>query len=271
MKKLLIATALATLVACPLYAEDAKPLEDQKQKISYIIGVNLGRSWKGQDIDIDLDTLARGVKDVYSNAKLQIPDDEMKTVMQEFSKELRARAEQRRKEQGEKNLKAGEAFLAENKAKEGVTTLASGLQYKILKDGSGEKPKSNDVVKVHYRGTTIDGAEFDSSYQRDKPATFNVSGVIKGWTEALQLMKVGSKWQLVIPANLAYGEMGSGGGRIAPNATLIFDVELLGIEPPAPPPAPVTSDIIKVPSADEMKKGAKIEVIKKEDLEKKNQ
>jgi FKBP-type peptidyl-prolyl cis-trans isomerase FklB len=269
MKTCLLMIGFAGLLALPSFGEDAGVLKDQKQKVSYAIGANLGKSWKNQDIDVDLELLNRGIKDAMSGNKTLLTDDEMRQVFQEFSKEMRARAEVKRKEQSEKNLKEGEAFLAENKKKDGVVTLPSGLQYKVLKEGSGDKPKATDIVKVNYRGTLVDGTEFDSNASRGQPASFNVSRVVKGWTEALQLMSVGSKWQLVIPPALGYGEMGYG-GRIGPNATLVFDVELVSIEPPAPPTpsaAPVTSDIIKVPSADEMKKGAKIEVIKKEDVE----
>ncbi|MEO8429807.1 MAG: FKBP-type peptidyl-prolyl cis-trans isomerase, partial [Verrucomicrobiota bacterium] len=160
-------------------------------------------------------------------------------------------------------LEKGEAFLKQNATKEGVKTTPSGLQYKVLKEGAGKTPKATDTVEVNYRGTLIDGTEFDSSYKRGQPYTTSVMGVVKGWTEALQMMKVGSKWQLFIPSELAYGPR-PGGRDIGPNAVLVFEVELLEIKPPTPPPGaqPVTSDIIKVPSAEELKKGAKIEVIK---------
>ena len=194
--------------------------------------------------------------------------------MMALNKEIRAKQEEKRKQQGEKNKEEGEKFLAENETKEGVKTLPSGLQYKILSEGSGESPKAGDIATVNYRGTLIDGTEFDSSYKRGQPSTFSVTGVIKGWTEALELMKPGAKWQLFIPSELAYGERGSG-QMIGPNATLIFDVELVSFKPPTPPAAanpapaqPVTSDIIKVPSKEELEKGAKIEVIKAADLEK---
>ena len=180
-------------------------------------------------------------------------------------------AEAKRKAEGEKNKKAGEDFLAANKSKEGVITLPSGLQYKILKTGTGAVPKLTDLVSVNYKGTLIDGTEFDSSYTRGEPATLGVRGVVKGWTEALQLMTVGSQWQLFIPAALAYGERGSP-PKIGPNSALVFEVDLLDIKQPPTPPAPnqpaVTSDIIKVPSKAELDKGAKIEVIKQEELDK---
>ncbi|MCC6820919.1 MAG: FKBP-type peptidyl-prolyl cis-trans isomerase, partial [Verrucomicrobia subdivision 3 bacterium] len=161
-------------------------------------------------------------------------------------------------------------FLAENKAKPGIVTLPSGLQYKVVTEGAGEMPKAEDTVSVNYRGTFVDGTEFDSSAKTGKPATFRVGGVIKGWTEALTHMKTGAKWELFIPYDLAYGEMCRPPG-IPPAATLLFDVELLSIQPPAPPAppaAPLTSDIIKVPSLEEMKKGAKIETIKADEVDK---
>jgi FKBP-type peptidyl-prolyl cis-trans isomerase FklB len=252
-------------------AADQTELKDQRQKASYAIGSNIGRTWKNQDIDLDLDLVMRGLKDALAGNKLLLTDLESREVLTTFQKEARAKFEEKRKQLGEKNLKEGEAFLAANKAKPGIVTLPSGLQYKVIKEGTGEMPKANDRAKVNYRGSLIDGTEFDSS-PTNQPAIFTVKGVIKGWTEALQLMKVGSKWQLFIPPNLAYGAQGSG-AKIGPNSVLVFDVDLIGVEPnpvaPQAESAPVTSDIIKVPSAEEMKKGAKIEVIKKEDLEKK--
>jgi FKBP-type peptidyl-prolyl cis-trans isomerase FklB len=191
--------------------------------------------------------------------------------------ELRTRREEKRKILGEKNKKEGTEFLAANKSKPGVQLLPDGLQYKVLTEGKGPKPTTNDTVTVNYRGTLLDGTEFDSSYKRGQPASFRVTGVIKGWTEALQLMPVGSKWQLFIPSDLAYGERGSG-MNIGPNATLTFEIELLSIKEPEKPVAattapqqPVTSDIIKVPSAEELKKGAKIEIIKPDQIEKEKQ
>ena len=274
MKTLFYSWALVGLVAYQAAAADTTVLTDPKQKLSYTIGMNLGNNLKAQDIDVDIEFITRGVKDVISGNPTLFSDQEARETMMAFQKELRTKQEEKRKVQGEKNKTEGAAFLAENKGKPGVITLPSGLQYKVLTEGQGEMPKATDMVKVHYRGTLLDGTEFDSSIKRGQPAVFGVNRVVKGWTEALQLMKVGSKWQLFIPSELGYGEMG-GGSRIAPNATLNFEVELLAIEAPAPPapPAvanqPITSDIIKVPSAEELKKGAKIEVIKAEDANKK--
>jgi FKBP-type peptidyl-prolyl cis-trans isomerase FklB len=261
---------LAAAAALGLNAADDKvELKNQRDKVSYGIGVNFGTSWKQQEIDVDPDLVVRGIKDALAGKAL-MNESEVRTTLSAFQQELRAKQMEKRKLLGEKNKAEGEKFLAENKGKSGVTALPSGLQYKVLADGKGESPRSNDMVTVNYRGTLIDGTEFDSSYKRGQPATFGVTGVIRGWTEALQLMKPGAKWELFIPSELAYGERGSG-QQIPPNTTLIFEVELVSIQPPAKPaaaPEPVTSDIIKVPSKEELEKGAKIEIIKKEDLEK---
>jgi FKBP-type peptidyl-prolyl cis-trans isomerase FklB len=225
----LIAAALFVLMAGSAGAQDVPALKDQKEKISYIIGMDIGTNFKRQSIDIDPDILGRGIKDGLSGAKPLLPEQEAKEVLAAFEKAMRAKQEESRKAIGEKNKKEGEVFLAENKAKEGVKTAPSGLQYKVIKPGTGKKPQATDTVTVHYRGTLADGTEFDSSYRRGKPATFPVSGVIPGWTEALQLMEEGAKWQVVIPSKLAYGEQGSG-QAIGPNATLIFEVELISIQ-----------------------------------------
>jgi FKBP-type peptidyl-prolyl cis-trans isomerase FklB len=222
-------TALFVLAFGSAAAQSQPSLKDQKEKISYIIGMDIGANFKKQSIDIDPDILARGIKDGLSGAKPLISEPEAKEVMTAFEKEMRARRETVQKTAGEKNKKEGEAFLAENKKKEGVKTLPSGLQYKVIKAGTGKKPAAADTVTTHYRGTLIDGTEFDSSYKREKPATFQVSGVIPGWTEALQLMEEGAKWQLFVPPNLAYGERGAG-QVIGPHATLIFEVELISIQ-----------------------------------------
>jgi FKBP-type peptidyl-prolyl cis-trans isomerase FklB len=261
MKAGLTGILTAALVLQGVAAE--KPvLKDQKEKVSYSIGMNLGNNLRNQSVDVDPEVLFKGIKDGIAGGEMLLTEAQAREVMMTFQQELRAKQEEKSKLAGEKNLKEGAAFLAENAKKPGVKTLPSGLQYKVLADGSGPIPKSNDTVTVHYRGTLLDGTEFDSSYKRGEPATFPVTGVIKGWTEALQLMKTGSKWQLFIPAALAYGERG-GGRQIGPNAVLQFDVELIGIKPPPSETNQVVSgEIIKVPSAEELKKGAKIEVIK---------
>jgi FKBP-type peptidyl-prolyl cis-trans isomerase FklB len=229
MKKLLIGMVLTALAATVL-AEDRAMLKDTKDKVSYSIGLDIGMTFKKQKMDLNSDALVAGVKDGLSGVQPRLTEDEVRQVMTTFSKEMTEKTAMANKEAAEKNTTEGEKFLTENKNKPGVKTTASGLQYKMLKDGSGAPPKETDTVVVNYRGTLIDGTEFDSSYKRGEPATFPVNRVIKGWTEALQLMKPGSKYQIFIPANLAYGERGAG-GDIGPNATLTFEVELLNVKP----------------------------------------
>jgi len=225
----LLVTALFVLACGSAGAQDKPSLKDQKEKISYIIGMDIGMNFKKQSVDIDPDLVARGIKDGVSGAKPLLSEQEAREVMASFEKEMRAKQEAAQKVAGEKNKKQGEAFLAENKKKEGIKTLPSGLQYKVIKAGTGKKPAATDTVTTHYKGTLIDGTEFDSSYKRGKPATFPVGGVIPGWTEALQLMEEGAKWQLFIPSNLAYAERGAG-QVIGPHTTLIFEVELISIQ-----------------------------------------
>lgn len=218
-------------------ADPAPALKDQKDKVSYSIGMDIGRNIKRQNLDISVDALAAGIRDIMTGGKTALTDDEAREVMNAFRTEMQAKQQTMAKEQGEKNKSEGEAFLAENAKKEGVKThtvkLPNGtnavLQYKVLTQGTGPKPTTNDTVITHYRGTLIDGTEFDNSYKRGEPATFPVTGVIKGWTEALLMMPVGSKWQLFIPGELAYAERGMG-RTIPPNATLVFDIELIGIQ-----------------------------------------
>lgn len=210
-------------------AADAPAFKDSKEKSSYAIGMDIGNNLKRQSVEVDPDLLAQGLKDVVTGGKTRLTEAEVRETLMALQKDLMAKAEERMKAQAEKNKKDGEAFLAENKKKDGVVALPSGLQYKVLKEGDGPVPTDNDVVETNYRGTLIDGTEFDSSYKRGQPATFPVKGVIPGWTEALKLMKVGSKWQLAIPPDLAYGARGAG-RDIGPNATLLFDIELLGIK-----------------------------------------
>jgi FKBP-type peptidyl-prolyl cis-trans isomerase FklB len=217
-------------------------LKTEKDKVSYAIGVNIGKSMRKDTVDIDPAIFSRGMKDALAGGKLLLTDDEMKAALTKLQSDLRSKQEEAMQKAGEINKKTGEDFLAQNKTKEGVVALPDGLQYKILKEGTGPKPTATDTVVCNYRGTLIDGTEFDSSYKRGQPATFPVSGVIKGWTEAVQLMPVGSKWQVFLPADLAYGNRGAG-QDIGPNATLIFEVELLSIQnkaaqtpnPQAPP------------------------------------
>ncbi len=252
-------------------AKDTSGLQDQKQKISYAIGLNIGANLKRGSYDVDVDILAGAIKDVLAGREAKLTDQQAREVLQAYQKEMNAKRDEERRKLAEKNREIGEKFLAENKKKEGTkthtVTLPDGktaeFQYKVITDGTGAIPKASDTVSVNYRGTLIDGKEFDNSAKRGGPAKFSVGGVVKGWTEALQLMKVGSKWELYLPSTLAYGDFGSG-PNIEPGSTLIFEIELVGIDTPQP----LTSDIIKVPSADELKKGAKIEVLKAEDVEK---
>ena len=213
-------------------------LKTQKDKASYAIGLNIGKSMHKDSVEVDPNILLRGMKDGLAGAKPLLTDDEAKAAMVALQADLRKKGEEKMLIQGEANKKQGDAFLAENKTKDGVVTLPSGLQYKILKEGTGPKPTATDTVVCNYKGTLLDNTEFDSSYKRGQPATFPVSGVIKGWTEALQLMPVGSKWELFIPSDLAYGARGGPGGGIGPNATLVFEVELMSIQPKAEVQAP---------------------------------
>jgi FKBP-type peptidyl-prolyl cis-trans isomerase len=208
---------------------DSSPFKTPKEKQSYALGMYIGDNFRRQSVEIDPTTFQQGMKDAMAGGKTQLTEDEAKSVLMALQQEARAKEEEKQKQLAVTNKSEGDAFLAANKSKEGVVTLPDGLQYKILTPGSGPKPALTDTVTVNYKGTLINGKEFDSSYKRGQPATFPVGGVIKGWTEALQLMPVGSKWQLWIPATLAYGEQ-QRGPDITPNSTLVFEVELLSIQ-----------------------------------------
>lgn len=226
----ILAVLSVGIAACQQKDIKKDDLKTSKDKVSYSIGLDIGKTLKRQSIEINEDALLQGVKDAIKKDSLYLlTDAEIRQTMMDFQKEMMEKQTAKLKELGDKNKKEGEAFLAENKTKEGVKTTASGLQYKVISSGNGATPKATDKVKVNYRGTLINGTEFDNSYKRGEPLVFNVNSVIKGWTEALQLMKVGDKWQVFIPSELAYGEQGAG-QTIPPNSTLIFDVELLGIE-----------------------------------------
>jgi FKBP-type peptidyl-prolyl cis-trans isomerase FklB len=229
MKKIAGFIMACLLLGGNLYADDKALLTTEKEKVSYSMGVDIGKRLKQQSIDFDPDLFAKGLKDVYGGGETLLTDQEIKETLTTFQKTLIAKQTEMRKQQGEKNKSEGDAFLAGNKKKGGVITLPSGLQYTVIEEGTGKTPKATDTVVTNYRGTLIDGTEFDSSYKRGKPATFPVNGVIKGWTEALQLMKEGAKWKLFIPSDLAYGERGAG-NSIGPNATLIFDIELISVK-----------------------------------------
>jgi FKBP-type peptidyl-prolyl cis-trans isomerase len=273
-KLVLLAGLSLPLVQVSLRAEDKPSFKDEKEKASYAIGMYFGNQIKRGGMELDADLVAATMKDVLAGKEAKLTDQEGMQVIRTYQQESR-------KKLAEKNKADGEKFLAENKKKDGIktytATLADGktaeLQYKVITEGTGAMPKSNDVVNVNYRGTTIDGKEFDSTAKHGgTPLKRPANQLIKGWTEALQLMKVGSKWEIYVPSSLGYGDNGT--PSIEPGSTLIFEMELVGVEAPQPPPVaqahptPLTSDIIKVPSADELKKGAKIEVIKPEDVAK---
>jgi FKBP-type peptidyl-prolyl cis-trans isomerase FklB len=234
MKRIIICLAVLTVASIGL-AEDKAAPKDQKDKVSYSIGYDIGSTFKKQNVEVNMDVLVTGLKDAMAG-KEAIKKEDREKILQDFQKEMQEKQAAASKAAAEKNATEGEKFLAENGKKEGVKTTASGLQYKVLKEGSGDSPKATDTVVTNYKGTLLDGTEFDSSYKRNEPASFPVNRVIPGWTEALQLMKPGSKYQLFIPAKLAYGERGAG-RDIGPNATLIFEVELLSIKPPETPTA----------------------------------
>src|SRR5438045_1176553 len=237
MKSILL-SAVALSFAVSVLAEEKPPqLKELKDKASYAIGLNVGFNFKRQNVDVNQDAFTAGFKDALSGRKPLMSEQEVRDTMMAFEKDM----QQNLTETAQKNAVEAEKFLAANKTKEGVKTTGSGLQYKVMKEGSGAQPKATDTVTVNYRGTLTDGTEFDSSYKRGQPATFPVSGVIKGWTEALQMMKVGSKYQLFIPPDLGYGANGQ--RAIPPNSVLIFEVELMDVKAPgaasaAPSPSP---------------------------------
>ncbi len=211
------------------YADEKLELKDQKDKESYGFGYQFGQNLKSQGVDLNLDIYTSGIRDALGGKEPRMSQEEIREAIAEVQKRVMASRQKEWKEKAEKNLAENKAFLEENKKKEGIKTLPSGLQYKVITEGSGKTPKATDTVTVHYRGTLINGSEFDSSYKKGQPTTFQVNGVIRGWGEALQLMKGGSKWQLFIPPELAYGERGAG-GQIPPNSTLIFEVELISVK-----------------------------------------
>lgn len=221
----------ATTKKAPVTAKSATTLtlKTQREKASYALGMKIGGDLRRQSVNTAVDPAitARGLKDALAGTKALLTEDEEKAALMQLQTEIRTKQEAKAKEASAPNRKDGDAFLAANKGKDGVVTLPDGLEYKIITAGTGAKPTASDTVTVNYKGTLIDGTEFDSSYKRGQPATFPVGGVIKGWTEALQLMPVGSKWQLFIPTDLAYGDAGRPG--IPPGATLVFEVELVSI------------------------------------------
>jgi len=230
MKKFLVMCIIVT--ATLSYAETSKSkdvsIKSDTDKLSYSIGIEIGTSLRPLKDEMNMDFFTKGIIDGLNNNEPLLTQEEMVNVKKTIIEKMKNKQISNQKEHGDKNLKLGKEYMSKNKTKKNVTTTSSGLQYSVIRMGEGKKPKSTDRVKVHYQGTLIDGTEFDSSYKRGEPAVFPLNGVISGWTEGLQLMPVGSKFQFVIPPNLAYGERGTG-GTIGPNATLIFDVELLEI------------------------------------------
>ena len=217
------------LLEVPAAAQDTPTLKTPKEKFSYALGMEIGNGFRKQALDLDPESVGKGLADAFSGGKTALTEDEMRAVLTSAQEEYKKKQAALRAEKAQAALKEGEAFLAVNKNKEGVVTLPSGMQYKILKAGTGEKPEFNETVVCNYRGTLLDGTEFDSSSRHNGPVTFPLRGVIKGWAEALQLMPVGSKWQLFVPPQMAYGETGSG-LVVPPNSTLVFEVELLSIK-----------------------------------------
>lgn len=232
MKRVLLALTAVSFCALStnaLAATPKAPLTDKKDKVSYSIGMDIGKSIQKQKMDINPDIFMAGLKDAMADKYTLMTEEEIKQTLLAFQNELIEKQKAELKVIAEKNKEEGEKFLTENKKRKEITTLPSGLQYRVMRDGKGASPKANDTIKAHYMGKLIDGKKFDSSYDRGEPARFAVNAVIPGWTEALQIMKPGAKWELFVPANLAYGEQGIG-GIIGPNSTLIFEVELVEVE-----------------------------------------
>src|SRR5476651_2188026 len=263
MKTIFFAAVFSLSMAVPLFADGTNSvLADDKSRFSYALGMYLAHSWQQQSVDVDVDLMTKAIKDLQSGGAVLLTPQEMTDTLKNFQQQLAARQLKMRDDITSKNKTDGEAFLATNKDNPGVVTLPDGLQYKVITDGGGAVPTTADTVTVNYSGKLLDGTEFDSSYKRGQPASFPVTGVIRGWTEALTQMKTGSKWQLFIPSDLAYGPSGRPG--IPPNAVLIFEVELLSIQTsPAAAPVgpPMTSDIIRV-------QGTNVETLKPEDVQK---
>jgi FKBP-type peptidyl-prolyl cis-trans isomerase len=278
MKRTALIVTLCFGAVAPLLADGTNALTDDKSRLSYAIGMMFADRWKEQGVDVDPNLVLRGLKDGQSGGPTLMSRQDMQSLITTFQQGLADRQQKMREAAVLQNKAQGEAFLAKNKTQPGVMTLPDGLQYKVITEGDGEIPTDSDIAMVNFRGTFVDGTEWDGSDRIGKPLQLPVGRVFRGWSEALKLMKTGSKWQLFIPSELAYGQNGLP-SRIPPNAALIIEVELLAVQhpqsrsQPAPTPSPsanppLTSDIIKVPSAEEMKNGAKIEIIKPEDVQK---
>ena len=233
MKKLIGIFILSLMIAISCTSSEkvveTPQLTDYMDTVSYSVGVDIGKSFRLQEMDIDPDVMARGLNDAFSDKETALTKEEVQSTLIKFRQEFQQKQREIAQRKAQEAAVAEETYLAENATKEGVVSLPSGLQYKVITPGDGPSPLKTDKVKVHYKGTLTDGTVFDSSYDLGQPASFNVSGVIKGWTEALLLMQVGSKWELTIPSILGYGTRGKG-GKIPPNSTLLFELELLGIE-----------------------------------------
>ncbi len=225
-----ISLVLPVFILASILTVSGQGFTDKKDKQSYGIGLDVGKNFLDSSIEIDIESFFQGFRDAYTNQKRKLTEEELTQVLEEFSKELAEKRMEKQRKAAEDNKAAGKAFLDENAKKEGVKVTESGLQYKVIQEGTGKNPTMEDQVQVHYRGTLIDGTEFDSSYSRGEPAVFGVKQVIPGWAEAIMLMKEGSKYNVVIPSDLAYGVNGAG-GVIAPNSTLVFDIELIKINP----------------------------------------
>ncbi|MGB3976807.1 MAG: FKBP-type peptidyl-prolyl cis-trans isomerase [bacterium] len=225
-----ISLVLPVFILASILTVSGQGFTDKKDKQSYGIGLDVGKNFLDSSIEIDIESFFQGFRDAYTNQNRKLTEEELTQVLEEFSKELAEKRMEKQRKAAEDNKAAGKAFLDENAKKEGVKVTESGLQYKVIQEGTGKNPTAEDQVQVHYRGTLIDGTEFDSSYSRGEPAVFGVKQVIPGWTEAIMLMKEGSKYNVVIPSDLAYGVNGAG-GVIAPNSTLVFDIELIKINP----------------------------------------
>jgi FKBP-type peptidyl-prolyl cis-trans isomerase len=262
MKTIILIVSFSLTMTAPLLGYNTNVLSNDKLRFSYAMGMLIGSHWRQQNLDLNDKMVFRAVKEAQAGTNTLMTAPEMNETLRLLQQQVAAKEEEHQKALAEKNKKVGDAFLAKNKQKNGVMTFPNGLQYKILAEGDGLSPSTNDLVTVNYEGTFIDGAKLESADKKQLP----VGSVIPGWTEALIHMKVGSKWQLFIPPDLAYGQYGRP-PRVGPNSVLIFTIELVSIEHPQP----ITSDIIKVPSAEEMKNGAKVEIIKPEDLQKAQQ
>jgi len=227
--RIMIAAAMVVTMTAGVASAAEKEMESMTDKVSYLIGRQIGQSFARDELKLNFDVLVKGMKEAVAGQESSIPQEEASQIMKQFQQEMTAKASKRNSGASAKNVEAGKAFRDAYAKKDGVKTTESGLMYRVITAGKGKKPAATDTVKTHYRGTLVDGTEFDSSYSRGEPASFPVSGVVKGWQEALPMMTVGSKWELVLPAELAYGDRGAG-PKIGAGSTLVFEIELLEIQ-----------------------------------------